>query len=321
MTVTAVIPHWNRRELLGRLLDSMRAQRRPFDEVIVVDNGSTDGSAEFAEHSGARVVRLKTNTGFAEAVNRGIQSAAGECIAILNNDVTLDPDWLAALTEGLQDASFATGKVLSARDSNIIDGAFDEISRGACAHRCGSGKHDSAFWNSPRPIRFAPMTAALFRRSLFDEIGLLDERFGSYLEDVDFGIRCAAAGRHGVYLPAAIAHHVGSATQGRWNSDTVRLIARNQILLAVKHFGGLQRWPIVAGQMLWGLVALRHGKGIAWLRGKISGWRDSRQIHENATESNRRGPIFQASENAIWEIEQSTGFSWYWRVYFWLQRR
>lgn len=325
--ISAVIPHWNRRELLAALLKSLRAQTRAFDEVIVVDNGSTDGSAEFAEQSGARVVRLGSNAGFAAAVNRGIEAAGGEWIAILNNDVTLEPDWLEKLLAGLGEARlgeawFATGKILTAADPSILDGAFDEISRGACAARCGSGKGDSIFWNRGGPIRIAPMTAALFRRELFGGIGMLDESFGSYLEDVDFGIRCALNGRGGVYVPQAVAHHVGSASGGVWSSDTVFRIARNQIVLAAKHFRGLPRWPIVAGQLLWGLLALRHGKGIAWLRGKVSGLRAARGIRDVlANEHVRLKSILDASEQAIFEIQQQTGFDWYWRAYFWLLRR
>jgi GT2 family glycosyltransferase len=318
MTVSAVIPQWNRRGLLETLLRSIREQTHPFDEVIVVDNGSTDDSVEFAERNGARVVRLKANLGFAVAVNRGIQSATGEWIAILNNDITLDPRWLARLVDGASDVCFATGKILSAHDHSVIDGAFDEISLGACAHRCGSGKPDSAFWNKSRCIRFAPMTAALFRKRLFDEIGFLDERFGSYLEDVDFGIRCAAAARIGAYIPEAIAYHAGSATQGRWNSDTIRSISRNQILLTVKHFRGSPRWPIVAGQLLWGMLALRHGGGFAWLRGRISGWRASRHVRFDE-KSNVLRTIFEDSERTIFEVQQQTGFDWYWRAYFWLR--
>ncbi len=320
MTVSAVIPHWNRRDLLENLFESMRGQRRAFDEVIVVDNGSMDDSAGFAERNGARVIRLKTNMGFAAAVNRGIDAATGDWIAILNNDVTLHPEWLRVLLDRAGDASFATGKILSARDREMIDGAFDEISLGACAQRCGSGKRDSAFWNIPRRIRFASMTAALFRRRLFEEIGPLDERFVSYLEDVDFGIRCAASGHSGIYVPEAIAYHVGSATHGPWKSDTVRRISRNQILLTVKYFHSLKRWPIVAGQLLWGILALRHGRGIAWLRGRISGWRDSREMRGNVKENGLRA-IFEASEKTIFEVQQQTGFDWYWRIYFWLQRR
>jgi GT2 family glycosyltransferase len=96
-TVAAVIPHWNRRELLVALLESLRAQKPPFDEIIVADNGSSDDSAEVAERAGARVLRLGHNFGFAAAVNRGIEAARTDWVAILNNDVTLEPDWLRAL--------------------------------------------------------------------------------------------------------------------------------------------------------------------------------------------------------------------------------
>ncbi len=169
-----------------------------------------------------------------------------------------------------ENASFATGKILNAANPEILDGTFDEISRGACACRCGAGKPDSPWWNQPRQIRFASMTAALFRRDLFAEIGPLDELFGSYLEDVDFGIRCALGEKSGIYLPAAVSWHRGSATLGAWKSDTVRLIARNQSVLTAKYFRGEARWPIVAGQLLWGLLALRHGKGL-WRSLKANG--------------------------------------------------
>ncbi len=323
MKISAVIPHWNRRDLLTKLLDNLRRQTRLFDEIIVVDNGSTDGSAELAEKNGARVIRLATNLGFAAAVNRGIKAAAADWIAILNNDVTLDPQWLATLLDQAGDAWFATGKILSAANPKVIDGTFDEISRGACAARCGSGKPDSAYWNQPRSIRFAPMTAALFRRELFDDIGLLDERFGSYLEDVDFGLRCAIAGRAGVYLPGAVALHIGSATQGAWKSDTVFLISRNQALLAAKYFYGLDRWPVLAGKLLWGLLALRHGAGLAWLRGKVSGRRVSRGSHGEVLvdQADRLRTIVAESEDSILEVQRQTGFDGYWRAYFWLLGR
>ena len=323
MTVAAVIPHWNRIELLRELAASLRGQNQPFDEWIVADNGSTDGSAEFAESAGARVVRLGRNLGFAAAVNRGIEASRADLVAILNNDVTLDREWLANLAGGIGKAGFATGKILKAASPDTIDGTFDEISRAACACRCGEGKPDSAFWNKPRPIRLAPMTAALFRRDLFDQVGLLDEGFGSYLEDIDFGLRCAAAGKSGVYVPQAIAFHRGSATLGAWNSDTVHSLSRNQVLLAAKHFSGGPCWPIVAGQLLWGTLALRHGAGFAWLRGKLSGLRFARAINGEKIGVSKNGlqDVIEASERTIFEIQRQTGFDWYWRVYFCLLRR
>ena len=298
----------------------MREQTRPFDEIIVVDNGSTDDSAAVAERAGAKVVRLERNLGFAAAVNRGIEAANADWIAILNNDVTLAPDWLATLLAAAEkeQAWFATGKTLMASDPSRIDGTFDAISRGACACRCGSGKPDGPFWNQPRRIRMAPMTAALFQRRLFEEIGSLDEGFESYLEDVDFGIRCAIHDRWGVYVPAAVAYHQGSSTWGQWNKYSVRLIARNQLLLTAKYFGGLSRWPIVAGQLLWGLVALCHGCAGAYLQGKMAGMRVARSIPAQRPASENFEAFVRESEKTILEIQRQTGFDRYWRAYFWL---
>jgi hypothetical protein len=326
MKVAAVVPHWNRRDLLQTLLANLAQQARPFDEIIVVDNGSADDSAAVAERAGARVIRLGSNFGFAAAVNRGIESTTADWIAILNNDVTLAPDWLSTLLARIEkDAEnesdwFATGKTLSAHDRNRIDGTFDAISRGACSYRCGSGKPDGPFWNQPRRIRMAPMTAALFQRRLFEEIGSLDEGFESYLEDVDFGIRCAIHERWGVYVPTAIAYHQGSSTWGQWNKYAMRLIARNQVLLTAKHFGGLARWPIVAGQLLWGFVALCHGCAGAYLQGKMAGMRDARTLPSQKLASGNSVEAFvRESEKTILEIQRQTGFDRYWRAYFWLQ--
>jgi GT2 family glycosyltransferase len=324
LTVAAIIPHWNRRDLLEPLFASLHAQTHPFHQIILVDNGSTDDSADLAEHLNATVLRLGSNLGFAAAVNRGIESTTNaDWIAILNNDVTLAPDWLEQLLSNADGAGFTTGKILNAADHSLIDATFDEISRGACACRCGSGKPDAPIWNEPRQIRIAPMTAAIFRRFLFSELGPLDETFGSYLEDVDFGIRCALAGHHGVYIPTAVAYHRGSATLGAWNKDTVKQISRNQILLTVKHFKGEPRWPIVAGQVLWGLVALRHLRGVSYLRGKISGWKTARAIYRDnrKTTKHRISTITSISEREIFLLQQQTGFDWYWRVYFWLLPR
>jgi GT2 family glycosyltransferase len=322
MSVTAVIPHWNRRDLLLTLLTNLREQTRAFDEIIVADNGSADDSIQVAERAGARVVRLGSNLGFAAAVNRGVKESASEWVAVLNNDVTLAPDWMEKLLAAAEsdEVWFATGKILMASDPSRIDGAFDAISRGACSCRCGSGKLDGPFWNQPRRIPMAPMTAVLIRRKLFDEISSLDERFESYLEDVDFGLRCVASGKGGIYVPDAVARHSGSSTQGRWNNYTVRQIARNQVLLAAKHFRGQPRWPMVAGQLLWGLVAFRHGCAVAYLRGKIAGLRLARTFAEERPSADGLGKFLQESEREILAIQRQTGFDWYWRAYFCLLR-
>ena len=324
--VAAVIPTWNRRDLLDALLQNLVAQTRPFTEIIVVDNGSQDDSVELAERAGARVLKMGCNLGFAAAVNRGIEAADAEWVAILNNDVTLEADWLTNLLEAAarEDIWFATGKILQAANHQFVDGTFDEISRGACASRCGSGKPDGPAWNQARRIRVAPMTAAIFRRQLFRDLGGLDETFGSYMEDVDFGLRCALAGRLGLFVPSAVAYHRGSATLGEWNNDTVWRIARNQVLLSAKHFHGQPRWPILAGQLLWGLVALRRGRGSAFVRGKIAGMREARRMRSLSTNEYTRkilAEVLESSEANILALARETGFDSYWRAYFWLSRR
>lgn len=324
MTVAAVVPHWNRRDLLEPFLAHLGAQRRPFDQVLVVDNGSRDGSPEVAERAGAQVIRLDRNHGFAAAVNRGAVATRADWVAVLNNDVRLATNWLNLLLAAAEreNASFAAGKTLRAADPSKIDGTFLAISRGACPWQCGSGAPDGPLWNQARPIRMAPMTALLIRRSLFENIGYLDERFQSYLEDADFGLRCALAGRSGWYEPAAVAWHQGSSTWGQWNPDAVQLQSRNQVLLAAKHFRSQPRWPIVAGQLLWGWVAARHGCGVAYLKGKLAGLELARSMADKVPAADRKAlaTIITESEQEILAIQRQTGFDRYWRAYFWLSR-
>jgi GT2 family glycosyltransferase len=319
-SATVVIPNWNGSALLGNLLGSLRQQTHPIDRIIVVDNGSTDDSVIIAKTAGAETIELGKNTGFSHAVNCGIRSAGSGWIAILNNDVEPKPDWLAKLVERteLANAWFATGKLLDATNRSQIDGAFDGICRGACAWRCGHGRSDSPLWNKPREISFAPFTAALFRWELFQEVGLLDEDFESYLEDIDFGISCATAGRQGIYVPEAVAYHQGSATLGRWHPDTVRKIARNQLLLVAKHYPRewilRYGWPVFVAQGLWGIVALRHGAAIAYLKGKSEGIRRFRSARGKSPAN--LTAIVERSEREIRELQRLTGFDLYWKLYF-----
>ena len=322
--VTVVVPNWNRRDLLIRLLGSLGRQTHPIEEIVVADNGSTDGSAEAAESAGARVLRLGSNLGFSRAVNSGIRTSRTPWVAVVNNDIEPAPDWLARLTEAFEDDAvwFAAGKLLNEKRRDSIDGTFDTICRGACVWRAGHRRPDGPLWGEKRLIRLAPFTAALFRAELFDRVGLLDEQFESYLEDVEFGLRAARRGFGGVYVPEAVAHHAGSATLGAWHPETVRRMARNQILLVAKHFpsGWLLRygWPILVAQGLWGLVAARHGAGFPYLRGKLEGIRRFRSVRAEAHGAGAGdiGRILEESEMELRALQERTGFDLYWRLYF-----
>ncbi len=323
-SVTAIVPNWNRRDLLERLLEALARQTHPIEEVVLADNGSTDGSAEMAEAAGARVIRMGRNAGFSCAVNAGVAAASTPWLAIVNNDVEPARDWLQRLVEAAnhEDTWFAAGKLLNAARQSSIDGTFDTLCRGACAWRAGYGRADGPQWAEPRRIRFAPFTAALFRAELFQKIGPLDERFESYLEDVDFGLRCASKGCEGVYVPEAVATHVGSATLGAWHQDTVRRISRNQLFLVAKHFPRRwllsYGWPVLVAQSLWGLVAARHGAGGAFLRGKMEALGQFRAVRTAAAgeRGGEIGRILEESEKDLLALQQRTGFDLFWRAYF-----
>ncbi len=324
MSITAVVPVRNGCELLGRLLDSLEAQTAPVAELLVVDNGSNDGAPELAERRGARVIPMGRNAGFAAAANRGIQSARSHWIAVLNSDVELAPDYLAQLIES--GGWFASGKILSAREPARIDGTFDLVSRAGAAWRAGSGRLDAPAFSHPQPIWTPPWTAAVFRAALFERVGLLDELFESYLEDVDFGLRCAEHSLAGEYVPTAIAWHQGSATLGRWHPETVRRIARNQVFLLARHYPRhllwKWAWPILVGQVLWGGVAMRHGAALAWLTGKWEGLRGFSAIRREAPPRGLKvlEPLLVTHEIALREAQSGNGFDPYWRVYFLLTR-
>ena len=324
MNVSVVVPVWNGRELIAALLRTLRAQTLQPAEILAIDNGSSDGADEAAAQAGARVIRLGANYGFARAVNRGIAECRGELVAIVNSDVEAAPEWLARLADALADdtAWFATGKTLQALARNRIDGAFDALCRGACAWRIGHGRADGPEFSLRRRISFPPGTAALFRAELFRRVGLFDEAFESYLEDVDLGLRCAAAGLGGWYIPEAVAWHRGSATLGRWHPDTVRRISRNQVYLVRKHYPApLVRscaWHIAVAQALWGLVALRHGAFLAYLRGKFDGLR--RAPGSQPLPAGSLLAVLRDGERDICNIQRKTGFDTYWRWYFLLTR-
>ncbi len=333
MSITAVIPLFNGLELLRRLFPTLEAQTQPAAGILVVNNGSTDGAPEFARARGARVIAMGRNAGFAPAVNRGIRESHGEWIAVLNSDVELAPDYFATLLAAAEaeNAWFATGRLMAGRcgeDASAwqgpMDGAYDLVCRGGSAWRAASGRAFGPPFDKRRKIWSAPWTAALFRAELFERVGLLEESFESYLEDADFGLRCARLGLAGVYEPAAVAWHVGSATGGRWSADTVRLIARNRTWLVARHFPEAlltrNRWPIFCAHVLWGALALRHGAPLAWLRGVREGRLGAAAARAGRLPWDERAleNLLAENERAIRVAQRITGFDWYWKMYFFL---
>jgi GT2 family glycosyltransferase len=321
-TVSAIIPTWNRAALVEHILTNLAEQTRPPDEIIVVDNGSQDETLVVARRLGAQIVAFPENRGFAAAVNAGIEHSTGEWILILNNDVRLEPDWIERLLTSAkqENAAFAAGKLLQQHDHEILDGSWDLVSRAAYAWRCGWGRRDEGIWSMGRKIRLAPMTAVLFHRRVFDALGLLETRFESYYEDVDFGLRCALAGFEGIYEPEAVALHSGKATLGKNGARVMYLSARNQVLLLAKHYPArtLLRfaWPIFVGQLLSLATTAKHGHLLAGLRGKAEALVRWRAFRSTVQAANLIEAAMSESESEIRELQKKIGFDIYWRLYF-----
>ena len=327
-TVSAIIPTWNRADLLERILTNLSRQRRRPDQIIVVDNGSADASPLIAREFPVDLIVFPENRGFAVAVNEGIRRSTGDWILILNNDVVLEPCWLERLLTSAEqeNACFAVGKLLRPNDTSLIDGSWDLISRAAYAWRCGFEKRDGAVWSTKRRIAFAPMTAALFHRRVFDRIGLLETRFESYYEDVDLGVRCALAGLDGIYDPAAIALHMSKTTLGKSSARVIFLTARNQLLILAKYYSAktLLRfaWPILVGQLLALLAAAKQGHVMAAMHGKWQGFRQWSSFRQRSSidSADHIEKVFADSEREIHRLQRQVGFNPYWRLYFSLVR-
>jgi GT2 family glycosyltransferase len=239
--VTVIIPNYNGEKLLPLCLESLGRQRYGDFRVIVADNGSTDGSLRLLEerYRSAAVVRMGMNTGFAPAVNAGVRSSSSELIALLNNDAETHPAWLGELVGALDRSpgvSFCASKMLDFTDRRIVDNAGDCYASNGRSIPRGFLEEDRGQYDSPAEVFGACAGAALYRRSLFDRVGLFDERFISYKEDVDLDFRAQLAGLRCLYVPSAVCYHIGGATSGRRKSDlAVRLSTRNGVALFVKN--------------------------------------------------------------------------------------
>ena len=257
--VTVVIPNWNTQRFLGPCLASLRRQSYEDFEVVLVDSGSTDDSLAFvAEHfPEVATIALGENRGFSGAVNAGILASEAELVALLNNDTEQDPGWLEALVRAANsrpEAALFASKLVDFHDRRLLDGAGDALRRSGLPYRLGHGELDRGQFGEPAYVFGACAAAALYRRSLFEEIGLFDADFFAYCEDGDVSFRAQLAGHRCLYVPDAVVYHVGSASTGGKRSPTAtRLGTQNGVNLLVKNLPAsllVRSLPsLVAGQL------------------------------------------------------------------------
>ena len=240
--VSVVVVNLNRRDLLGRCLESLWKQAFTDFEVVVVDNGSSDGSLEFLRSLNEprlQIVSLPINHGFAGGCNAGIRPARGRYIATLNNDAEAQPHWLRELVQGIEsDAAvgMCASKILFHGDRTRIDKVGHLMYPDGLNHGRGSGESDHGQFERREEVLFPDAAAALYKREMLDVIGLFDELFFAYGDDADLGLRGRLAGWNCLYIPTAIVYHVHSATAGEFSPLKAFLIERNRIWVALKTF-------------------------------------------------------------------------------------
>jgi GT2 family glycosyltransferase len=270
--VSVVVVNWNRRALLAASLSSLSLSGGVPIEVIVVDNGSSDGSPDevraFAAAAPFPVFLIVNpdNRGFCAANNQGIAAARGEFVALLNNDAEAAPLWLHHLREVFNqpDVGMAASKILVHEDPRVIDKAGHLMYPDGQNRGRGTGEIDRGQFDSVEDVLWPDGCACMYRKSMLDSIGGFDEEFFAYADDAELGLRARIAGWRCVYAPRAVVRHHRGSTLGQANPARLTLIERNRVLLVVKLFPGSLLWRNGAyylARLLAGLWAAILNKG------------------------------------------------------------
>lgn len=236
--VTVVVVNWNRRELLDSALRSLQRQTVPAI-VVVVDNGSTDGSVDLAAvYPATRWILNRRNLGFCAANNQAIHLADTEFVALLNNDAEAEPEWLEALLRCFLSPAvgMAASKILVWGSAGQIDKVGHSIYPDGQNRGRGTGQLDSGQFDLEEDVLWPDGCAAMYRKTMLDEIGGFDEDLFAYGDDAELGLRARIAGWTCRYAPKAVVRHHRGTTLGKGSIRRLALIERNRVLLAVRHF-------------------------------------------------------------------------------------
>lgn len=273
--VSIVIPNYNGKHFLEDCLKAVFAQEICEMEVIVVDNGSTDGSQELLrEFPQVHTIKLDRNYGFCGAVNAGIRAAEGEFVILLNNDTEVDRNFAEELLKVIKsdDRIFScSSKMIQFHDRTRMDDGGDYYCALGWAFGRGKG-HPVENYDRQADVFAACAGAAIYRKSLLESLGYFDEAHFAYLEDMDIGYRAKIQGYRNVYAPKAVVYHVGSGFSGSvHNSFKVKLSSRNNVYLAYKNMPAVQlllNSPLLLmGHIIKFLFFLGKGLGKEYIQG------------------------------------------------------
>ena len=217
--VSVIIPHWNGLAHLDDCLTALRRQTFGDHEVILVDNGSSDGSQSYVRENypEARLIELGQNRGFTGACNAGYAAARGEFVCLLNNDTEADPNWLACVVDAFERrprAGIVAGKLLLFDRRDHFHAAGDYYRVNGLPGNRGVWQADHGQYDREEPVFSACGAAAAYRRAMLDEIGFLDDAFYFSCEDIDLAWRAHLAGWEVWYVPTAVVYHKLKASGG-----------------------------------------------------------------------------------------------------------
>lgn len=247
MKASIIIPNWNGKELLKDCLDSIKNQSA---EIILVDNGSTDDSVSYVGENfpEIKIVKLKKNFGFAKAINEGVKISKSEYVILLNNDTKVDKDFVKSLSECADqhpEVISVNPKLLNFYDTKIIDGVGIEINEVGQARSIGWEEKDQGQYEKEEYIFGATGGAALFRRKDFVKVGLFDENYFMYSEEVDFAFRAQFLGYKSIFCPKAKVFHKHKATSKKLPQNLEYWQFRNMSQTIIKDFPAeilLKKW-------------------------------------------------------------------------------
>ncbi|MDO4326520.1 MAG: glycosyltransferase family 2 protein [bacterium] len=278
--VTIIIPNYNGLSFMEMCFSSLKKQTCKAFEILVVDNGSSDGSVEWLRENKIPTIFLPENTGFTGAVNVGLRAAKTPYVILLNNDVEVTPRYVEHMLRAISRSKkifSVSSKMIQLYHRERMDDAGDLYTLLGWAAQRGVGQPSDGY-NRPVRIFSACAAAAIYRREIFEEIGYFDEMHFAYLEDLDVGYRAKIAGYDSIYCPDAVVYHVGSGTSGsKYNSFKVRLAARNNVYLNYKNmplFQLLLNFPgIFTGIVIKYFFFKKRGFGKDYLEGFLEGVR------------------------------------------------
>jgi GT2 family glycosyltransferase len=275
VTATVVVPNLNGAHFLEPCLEALSAQSLVPTAVILVDNGSTDGSVELVRgrFPEVDVLVFEENRGFAAAMNSGIAAASSDLVAFLNNDAVPEPAWLEELVACLErhpGAAAATSKLLLADDPTRLDGAGDGLTRSFLPYVRGHGDPDDGRFSDEVEVFSASGAAAVWRTQVLDELGAFDERFFAFYEDVDLSFRARLRGYEIWYAPRAVVRHARGGTAGQHIDFALFHPVKNRWFILLKDTPGrtlARRSPaIAAGEAYFWARTIRRRAPRALLR-------------------------------------------------------